>query len=249
MGRLDGKVALISGGARGQGEAEARLFVAEGASVVIGDVLDEQGEKVAADLGDRAHYCHLDVTEGGDWQQAVATVKDRFGRLDVLINNAGIVRLGMMLDVTEDEYRQVVDVNQIGCWLGMKTSAPLMGETGGGSIINVSSMNGIMPGPGAMSYIASKFAIRGMTKAAALELAPLGIRVNSIHPGAIDTDMAHEALGSSEGNPVGHLPIPRMGRPDEVAKMAIFLATDDSSYSTGSEFIIDGGWLVTLAMS
>jgi 3alpha(or 20beta)-hydroxysteroid dehydrogenase len=249
MGRLDGKVALISGGARGQGEAEARLFVAEGASVVIGDVLDEQGEKVAADLGDQAVYCHLDVTEGRDWQRDVATVKDRFERLDVLINNAGIVRLGMMLDVTLEEYREVVDVNQIGCWLGMKTSAPLMGETGGGSIINVSSMNGIMPGPGAMSYIASKFAIRGMTKAAALELAPLGIRVNSIHPGAIDTDMAHQALGNPEGNPVGHLPIPRMGRPDEVAKMAIFLATDDSSYSTGSEFIIDGGWLVTLAMS
>jgi 3alpha(or 20beta)-hydroxysteroid dehydrogenase len=123
-----------------------------------------------------------------------------------------------------------------------------MGETSGGSIINISSMNGIMPGPGAMSYIASKFAIRGMTKAAALELAPLGIRVNSIHPGAIDTDMAAAALGDPDGNPVGFLPIPRMGRPDEVAKMALFLATDDSSYSTGSEFIIDGGWLVTLAM-
>jgi 3alpha(or 20beta)-hydroxysteroid dehydrogenase len=249
MGRMDGKVALISGGARGQGEAEARLFVAEGASVVIGDLLDEQGAKVAADLGDRATYCHLDVTQPEDWQTAVATVSERFGRLDVLINNAGIVRLGMMLDVTLEEYRHVVDTNQIGCWLGMKTSAPLMAETGGGSIINISSMNGIMPGPGAMSYIASKFAIRGMTKAAALELAPLGIRVNSIHPGAIDTDMAHAALGDPDANPVAFLPIPRMGRPDEVAKMAIFLATDDSSYSTGSEFIIDGGWLVTLAMS
>ena len=248
MGRMDGKVALISGGARGQGEAEARLFVAEGASVVIGDILDDQGAKVAADLGDRAVYRHLDVTQSDDWQQAVATVKDRFDRLDVLINNAGIVELGMMLDVSLEEYRHVVDTNQIGCWLGMKTSAPLMGETGGGSIINISSMNGIMPGPGAMSYIASKFAIRGMTKAAALELAPLGIRVNSIHPGAIDTDMAAAALGDPDGNPVGFLPIPRMGRPDEVAKMALFLATDDSSYSTGSEFIIDGGWLVTLAM-
>jgi 3alpha(or 20beta)-hydroxysteroid dehydrogenase len=195
MGRMDGKVALISGGAKGQGEAEARLFVAEGASVVIGDVLDDQGAKVAADLGDRAVYCHLDVTQPDDWQTAVATVKERFGRLDVLINNAGIVRLGMMLDVTLEEYRHVV------------------------------------------------------TKAAALELAPLGIRVNSIHPGAIDTDMAHAALGDPDANPVGFLPIPRMGRPEEVAKMALFLATDDSSYSTGSEFIIDGGWLVTLAMS
>jgi 3alpha(or 20beta)-hydroxysteroid dehydrogenase len=248
MGRMDGMVALISGGAKGQGEAEARLFVAEGASVVIGDLLDDQGAKVVADLGDRAAYCHLDVTQPEDWEQAVAAVKDRFGRLDVLINNAGIVRLGMMLDVTLEEFRQVVDTNQIGCWLGMKTAAPLMAETGGGSIINISSMNGIMPGPGAMSYIASKFAIRGMTKAAALELAPLGIRVNSIHPGAIDTDMAHAALGDPEGNPVGFLPIPRMGRPEEVAKMARFLATDDSSYSTGSEFIIDGGWLVTPAM-
>jgi 3alpha(or 20beta)-hydroxysteroid dehydrogenase len=151
MGRMDGKVALISGGAKGQGEAEARLFVAEGASVLIGDVLDDEGAKVAADLGDRAVYCHLDVTQGQGWQQAVATVKERFHRLDVLINNAGIVHLGMMLDVTLEEYRRVVDTNQIGCWLGMKTSAPLMAETGGGSIINISSMNGIMPGPGAMS--------------------------------------------------------------------------------------------------
>jgi 3alpha(or 20beta)-hydroxysteroid dehydrogenase len=124
-----------------------------------------------------------------------------------------------------------------------------MAETGGGSIINISSINGIIPGPGAMSYVASKFAIRGMTKAAALELAPLGIRVNSIHPGAIDTDMARDALASAGIDPVGHLPIPRMGKPDEVARMAVFLASDDSSYSTGSEFVVDGGWLVTPALS
>jgi 3alpha(or 20beta)-hydroxysteroid dehydrogenase len=245
---MEGRVALVSGGAKGQGEAEARMFVAEGAAVVIGDVLDERGQAVAADLGERAAYVHLDVSRPADWQGAVTGTRARFGRLDVLVNNAGIVRHGMMVDVTLEEYLEVINVNQVGCWLGMKTAAPLMAETGGGSIINISSMNGIMPGPGVMSYVASKFAIRGMTKAAALELAPLRIRVNSIHPGAIDTDMARDALASAGIDPVGHLPIPRMGEADEVARMAVFLASDDSSYSTGSEFVIDGGWLVTPAL-
>jgi 3alpha(or 20beta)-hydroxysteroid dehydrogenase len=245
---MDGKVALVSGGAKGQGEAEARAFVAEGAAVVVGDVLDERGRAAAAGLGDRGAYVHLDVTRPDEWQAAVSTAGERFGRLDVLVNNAGIIRFGMMVDVSLEDYMGVINVNQVGCWLGMKTAAPLMAETGGGSIINISSMNGIIPGPGIMSYVASKFAIRGMTKAAALELAPLGIRVNSIHPGAIDTDMARAGLASAGVDPVGHLPIARMGTPDEVARMAVFLGSDDSSYSTGSEFVIDGGWLVTPAL-
>ena len=245
-GRLEGKVALISGASKGQGEAEARLFLAEGAAVVLGDVLDAEGEAVAASLGDRARYVHLDVSNEDDWKQAVRTADDAFGGLDVLINNAGIIRIGMMADVSLDEYMSVINVNQIGCWLGMKSASAIMRS--GGSIINISSMNGVMPGAGIMSYVASKFAIRGMTKAAALELGPKGIRVNSIHPGAILTDMARAGLAGIPGNPLAKLPIPRIGEPEEVARLALFLASDDASYSTGSEFVIDGGWLVTPAL-
>ena len=245
-GRLEGKVALISGASKGQGEAEARLFLAEGAAVVLGDVLDTEGEAVAASLGDRARYVHLDVTNEDDWQQAVRAAGDTFGGLDVLINNAGIIRIGMMADVSLDEYMSVINVNQIGCWLGMKSASAVMRS--GGSIINISSMNGVMPGAGIMSYVASKFAIRGMTKAAALELGPKGIRVNSIHPGAILTDMARAGLAGIPGNPLAKLPIPRIGEPEEVARLALFLASDESSYSTGSEFVIDGGWLITPAL-
>ena len=244
MGRLDGKVALISGGAKGQGEAEARAFADEGASVVMGDVLDSEGHAAALSIGPKVSYVHLDVAKQDDWQAAVDHVEKKYGRLDILINNAGIIRYGNMIDISLDEYMAVINVNQVGCWLGMKTAAPLMAATGGGSIINISSMNGIIPGAGIMSYVASKFAIRGMTKAAALELGPLGIRVNSIHPGAIETDMSREGLKHAR-DALNGLPIKRAGRPEEVAKMALFLASDDSSYSTGSEFIIDGGWLIT----
>jgi 3alpha(or 20beta)-hydroxysteroid dehydrogenase len=245
-GRLEGKVALISGAAKGQGEAEARLFIAEGAAVVLGDILDGQGGPVAASLGDRARYVHLDVSSEDDWVEAVRTATDAFGGLDVLINNAGIIRMGMMADVSLDDYMSVINVNQVGCWLGMKSASAVMRT--GGSIINISSMNGVIPGAGIMSYVASKFAIRGMTKAAALELGHKGIRVNSIHPGAILTDMARAGLGRIEGNPLAGLPIPRIGEPEEVARLALFLASDESSYSTGSEFVIDGGWLITPAL-
>jgi 3alpha(or 20beta)-hydroxysteroid dehydrogenase len=244
-GRLAGKVALISGAAKGQGEAEARLFAAEGASVVLGDLLDDQGAAVAADIGPSARYVHLDVSREADWKECVATATKTFGGLDVLINNAGIIRMGMMVDQSLDDYLSVINVNQIGCWLGMKTAGAVMRS--GGSIINISSMNGIIPGAGIMSYVASKFAIRGMTKAAALELGPKGIRVNSIHPGAILTDMARAGLAGLERNPLEHIPIPRVGQPEEVARLALFLASDESSYSTGSEFVIDGGWLITPA--
>jgi 3alpha(or 20beta)-hydroxysteroid dehydrogenase len=245
-GRLEGKVALISGASKGQGEAEARLFLAEGAAVVLGDLLDTEGEAVAASLGDRARYVHLDVSNEDDWKQAVRTAGEAFGGLDILINNAGIIRIGMMADVSLDEYMSVINVNQIGCWLGMKSASAVMRS--GGSIINISSMNGVIPGAGIMSYVASKFAIRGMTKAAALELGPKGIRVNSIHPGAILTDMARAGLAGIPGNPLAKLPIPRIGEPEEVARLALFLASDESSYSTGSEFVIDGGWLITPAL-
>ena len=243
MGRLDGKVALISGAARGQGEAEARAFVAEGARVVLGDVLDDLGAAVAAGLGDTARYVHLDVRREDDWGKAVAAVLEAFGRLNVLVNNAGIVRIASITECSLDSYMEVVRVNQVGCFLGMRSVIDAMTDAGGGSIVNISSINGIVGGPGAISYIASKFAIRGMTKTAAMELGPLGIRVNSIHPGAIDTEMARAALAEVDIDPFAHLPLGRIGRPEEVASLALFLASDESSFSTGAEFLVDGGWL------
>lgn len=248
MGRLDGKVALVSGAARGQGEAEARAFVAEGARVVLGDVLDDLGTTVANDLGPSAAYVHLDVTSEADWAGAIQVAGDLGGRLDILVNNAGIIRLAPLLDCSLDEYREVIHVNQVGCFLGMRAAVAPMTAVGGGSIINISSINGIVGGIACMSYVASKFAIRGMTKTAAMELGPLGIRVNSIHPGAIDTDMSREGLAAMEGDPFRTMPLGRIGQPAEIADTAVFLASDESSYCTGSEFVIDGGWIAGLVV-
>ena len=243
MARLTGKVALISGGARGQGEAEARLFCAEGASVVIGDVLDEQGRKVAAEIGESACYVHLDVTREDDWARAVAEVRARFGRLDILINNAGIVRTGYLENHSLADYLAVVNVNQVGVFLGMREVVGALREAGGGSIVNISSNAGLEGVEGVIGYAASKWAVRGMTKSAALELGQYGIRVNSVHPGGVDTPM----LGGQElghmlaTNPFAGQPIPRIAQPEEIARLVLFLASDESSYSTGSEFTADGG--------
>ena len=248
MGRLDGKVAIISGAARGQGEAEARLFVAEGAAVVIGDVLDDRAAAVAAELGDRARSVHLDVRDPADWAAAVATAELAFGPVDVLVNNAGILRYHRLVDVPLDEYREVVEVNQIGTLLGMQAVVPSMERAGGGSIVNVSSTAGLQGSSTTTAYTATKFAVRGMTKVAAVELGPLGIRVNSIHPGGIDTEMVRPGdgppggPGSEELNQrFAGIPLGRVGQAEEVARMALFLASDESSYSTGSEFVCDGG--------
>ncbi len=250
MGSLDGKVAIVSGAARGQGEAQARLFASEGAQLLIGDVLDDAGEEVAASIGGGAAYRHLDVTQESDWQEAVADVEARWGRVDVLVNNAGIARFAPLVMTTLDDYMAVVGVNQVGVFLGMKAVVPLMARSGGGSIVNTSSVDGMTGMVGVTAYVASKFAVRGMTKTAALELGSAGIRVNSIHPGGVDTPMLHpEGMPSIDLSSVfKKVPLQRIGTVDDVAELALFLASDRSAYCTGSEFVIDGGLLAGFGM-
>jgi 3alpha(or 20beta)-hydroxysteroid dehydrogenase len=241
MSRLAGKVALISGGARGQGEAEVRLFVQEGAKVVFGDVLDDLGEAVAKDVGEDAVYLHHDVRREDDWSAAVAEAVSRFGSLDLLVNNAGITSMGVLThDTTLEEYMRVIEVNQIGVFLGMRAAIPAMLRNRRGSIVNISSAAGIIGFGGATAYAASKFAVRGMTKNAALEYGKAGIRVNSIHPGLINTPMVESLLDEI---PVDGQPIPRAAQPREVANLALFLASDESSFCTGAEYLVDGGRL------
>jgi 3alpha(or 20beta)-hydroxysteroid dehydrogenase len=243
MNRLAGKVALISGGARGQGEAEVRLFVQEGAKVVFGDVLDDLGEAVAKDIGDDAVYLHHDVRREDDWNAAVAEAASRFGSLDVLVNNAGILSMGTLThDTTLAEYMRVIEVNQIGVFLGMRAAVPAMLANRRGSIINISSTAGLIGIPGAVAYNASKFAVRGMTKNAALEYGHAGIRVNSIHPGLIDTPMTRPIL-DEVSDTYATFAIPRAAQPQEVANLALFLASDESSFCTGAEYLVDGGHL------
>jgi 3alpha(or 20beta)-hydroxysteroid dehydrogenase len=248
MGRLDGKVALVSGGARGMGQAEARLFAAEGAKVAICDVVDGEGKALAEAIGANALYQHLDVTQEEEWTAAVAATVDAFGKVDVLVNNAGIAEYAPLVDMTLESYRRVTEVNQTGVFLGMRAVIAPMTAAGGGSILNISSIDGLMGMNNLTSYVASKWAVRGMTKVAARELAAHGIRVNSIHPGFILTDM-----GVPEGaDPSGvhsvidtyakrMAPLGRSGVPEDIAKLALFLASDESGYSTGSEFVADGG--------
>jgi 3alpha(or 20beta)-hydroxysteroid dehydrogenase len=248
MGRLDGKVALITGGARGMGKSHARHFAAEGASVVIGDVLDDRGAAVAAGIGaERCRFVHQDVTSEADWAAAVAAATEAFGKLDVLVNNAGVLRFGTIADMPLAEFRQVMEVNAVGCWLGMKAVIAPMTAAGGGSIINISSIEGFTGASGLSAYSASKFAIRGMTKVAASELSGLGIRVNSVHPGGVMTRMVIEAATTSGRTDADgflkSIPMSRFAEPVEISRLVAFLASDDSSYSTGSEFIADGGVL------
>jgi 3alpha(or 20beta)-hydroxysteroid dehydrogenase len=244
-GRLSGKVALISGGARGQGAAEARAFIAEGAHVVIGDVLDEEGEQLANELGSAAHYVHLDVTSEEDWAAAVAATVATFGSLGVLINNAGIMRLGPLDSQPTDDYRAVIEVNQFGCYFGMRAAIPALRANGGGSIVNTSSINGFIGLAGTTAYGASKFAVRGMTRTAALELGHENIRVNAVCPGTIDTAMVSspEFADVDKDAYFADQPIPRIGRAEEIAGMMVFLASDESSFCTGAEYLVDGGAL------
>jgi 3alpha(or 20beta)-hydroxysteroid dehydrogenase len=242
-GDLEGKVALISGSARGMGEEEARLFAAQGAKVVLADVLDEEGEKAAAAIGGAAIFQHLDVTDESQWQVAVARAESSFGKLDVLVNNAGILRYGPIETTTLEEYELVLRVNQIGPFLGMKTAIPALRRAGGGSIVNISSMAGMRGIAGLVAYSSSKFAVRGMTKVAALELGRDGIRVNSVHPGGVETPMTRPLGEQTDASQPREYttPIARIGRPDEIAQLVLFLASEKSSYCTGSEFLVDGG--------
>jgi len=239
MGRVDNKVALITGGARGMGAADARMLVKEGAKVVIGDILDDEGQALADELGDTARYVHLDVSSADDWTAAVETALSSFGKLNVLVNNAGIVQVGPLKTLDVARWQKVLDVNLTGPMLGTKAVIGPMIEAGGGSIINVSSIEGLRGAAYVHSYVASKWGLRGLTKSSALELASSNIRVNSIHPGFIRTPMTEHLPEDMVQTPLG-----RPGTPDEVATFVVFLASDESSFSTGSEFVVDGG-LVT----
>ncbi len=241
-GRLAGKVAIITGAARGQGAAEARLFAAEGARVVLGDVLDADGEATAAEIGDAARYVRLDVTKESDWEAAIAAA-EAMGPLTTLVNNAGILQFRAIADTSLDDYLGVVMVNQVGTFLGMRSAIGPMTRAGGGSIVNISSIDGIGSKNGLVSYSSTKGAVRSMTKTAALELGHLGIRVNSVHPGGVWTPMIGDVPAEQFDMGHRHLPLQRASRPEEIATMVCFLASDEASYCTGAEFVVDGGWL------
>ena len=240
MGRVDGKVALISGGAQGMGAEDARALVAEGAKVVIGDILDDKGEDLAEEINattpDSARYVHLDVTQADDWDAAVATAVNDFGKLNVLVNNAGTVALGLIGQFDMAKWQKVIDVNLTGTFLGMQASVEAMKAAGGGSIINISSIEGLRGAVMVHPYVASKWAVRGLTKSAALELGAHNIRVNSVHPGFIRTPMTKHFPDNMLRIPLG-----RPGQPEEVATFVVFLASDESRYATGAEFVMDGG--------
>jgi 3alpha(or 20beta)-hydroxysteroid dehydrogenase len=247
MGRLDGKVALISGGARGQGATEAQLFAREGAKVVLGDILDVQGRQVEAEVkasGGEATYVHLDVTNEEHWRAAVDTAVRRYGKLDILVNNAGILLRKAIEEMTVEEWDRIMAINLKGVFLGTKYAIPAMRSAGGGSIINISSTAGLVGSPGGSSaYIATKGGVRLFTKATAIQHAKDKIRCNSVHPGPIATEMIRDTLENQElwAQRLRRLPMGRAGTPEDVAYGVLYLASDESSYVTGSELVIDGG--------
>jgi 3alpha(or 20beta)-hydroxysteroid dehydrogenase len=257
MGKLDGRVVIVTGAARGQGEQEARLFVAEGAGVVVADVLDDQGEALAKEIG--ARYVHLDVSREGDWRAAVDAARKAYGHVDGLVNNAGILRFNELVGTPLEEFEEVVRVNQTGVFLGIRTVAPEIAAAGGGTIVNTASFAGLTGMAYVGAYAATKHAIVGLTRVAALELAARNIRVNAVCPGAIDTAMSNPAQLDPGGDVVAGaealdavysklVPLGRIGRPEEVARLALFLSCEDSSYITGQPFVIDGGWLAGVSV-
>lgn len=237
MGRLEGTVAIVTGAAKGQGAAITHRFVAEGARVVLGDVLDREGTAVADALGPTARFAHLDVASEMDWRAAVRMAEGEFGRLTALINNAGIYLRANLAETALEEFQRVVTVNLTGCWLGTKMAAPAIARAGGGAIVNTASTAALRGLDARSAYCASKWAVRGLSKSTAIELAPQRIRVNTVCPGVIDTQMADDRARAL----VADQPIQRIGEPDEVARLMVFLVSEESAYCTGAEFVIDGG--------
>ncbi len=245
--RLKGKVALISGGARGQGKVEAQLFSKEGAKVILGDILDDLGQEVAKDIqdtGGEATYVHLDVTNETDWKSSIEIVLKKYGRLDILVNNAGILIRKGIEDTTSEDWSRIMAINAKGAFLGIKSAIPVMRQSGGGSIINISSTAGLVASPsGSASYTATKGAVRLLTKSTAIQYAHENIRCNSVHPGPIDTDMIQDSITDPTKltERMERLPMGRFGTAEEVAFGVLYLASDESSFVTGSELVIDGG--------
>ena len=245
--RLQNKVALISGGAKGMGAVEAKLFAKEGAKIVIGDVLETEGKQIEGEInktGGECLFVRLDVTDENQWNEAVAATVRRFGKLDILINNAGIFRTSRVEETSSTEWDQVMDINAKGVFLGAKAAIPAMREAGGGSIINLSSVAGLVGAAYSSAYSASKGAVRLFTKSTAIQYATDGVRCNSIHPGVIQTDMTKEAIADSQfkAQRLDPTPLARLGQPEDVAYGALYLASDESSFVTGAELVIDGGW-------
>jgi len=244
-GRIQDKVAIVSGGAQGIGEAIVRRFVAEGAKVVVADMQEAKGQALAEELGSAATFVRIDVSSTDDWGKAVETALKAFGRIDILVNNAGgAAGAGLLMNETEAAHRRTVDVNVTGVWAGMRAVLPTMIAQGGGSIVNISSMDGLVGVAEMATYAASKFAVTGMTRSLALEVGKDGVRVNSVHPGMIETPLTRGAPPASRmriDRSVAHQPIPRMGKPEEIASAVLFFASDESLFCTGSALLVDGG--------
>lgn len=243
MARLAGKIAIVTGGARGMGAQTCRLFVSEGARVVIADVLEEEGQALARELGDAARFVRLDVADEAAWARVAAFATDTFGRVDVLVNNAAVLVFGGITELSKRDFERAVSINLVGTFLGIRTIAPLMKAQGGGSIVNISSVDGLRGVNALAAYVSSKWGVRGLTKVAALELGHQGIRVNSIHPGGVNTVMSNPTGAPLDevNKHYTNVPMQRVGQPEEIARATLFLASDEASYCNGAELAVDGG--------
>lgn len=244
MGRLEGKVAIITGAAQGMGEATARLFASEGAKVVVADVLEDEGKKVAADIGDAAIFCKLDVREEDQWKAAVQAAVDAFGKLTTLVNNAAVLHFTAAENIEKADLERVLGINVIGPLMGMKHAIPELTKNDQSVIVNISSVDGLRGSNGLIAYTASKWAVRGITKSLAYEFGPRGVRVVSVHPGGVNTKMGNPSgdTGEELARPYRSVPLQRIGEPEEIARATMFVCSDDASYVSGAEIAVDGGW-------